>query len=193
MDMVLLIIMRKFFFFWTGLLLFLCSRSLPAQTDGTKVSKSFRHELGLAAGMTTGYGLGYRVWKGPWGGQLVTAPYKTTVVERYIGGITLLYTLGQSDVYRFFVYQSNQYSSTSRYFQPIVYFDPVTGQDVVYTQPTQKRQGWAHGLGLGYEVFFRPERQIPFGLSFLTGWGAFDNFERSTITVEAALLYKFRK
>lgn len=193
MLMPLTIMIHRTIIIATVILLMLGNQRVLAQGDSTEVSRSFRHELGLPAGMTTGYGLGYRIWKGMWGAQLVTAPYKTTAVEQYIGGITLLYTLGHSDVYRFFLYQSNQYSSTSRYYPPIVYFDPVIGQNVVYTQPTHKTQGWAHGLGLGYEVFYRPGRQFPFGLSFMTGWGAFDNFQRSTITVEAALLYKFRK
>lgn len=175
-----------------GVIVFL-NKSVYAEGDSMKVHQPFRHELGLAAGMTTGYGMGYRLWKGKLGAQLVTAPFKSTVVERYVGGLTLLFTLGQSDVYRFFMYQSNQYSSSNRYFPPTSYFDEVTGQEIVYAPPTQKIQGWAHGLGLGYEVFYRPGRQIPFGLSFMTGWGVFDNFQSSNITIEAALLYKFRK
>lgn len=165
---------------------------LHASVDSLKTPQPFRHELGLAAGMTTAYGLGYRVWKGNWGAQVVTAPYKTIQVERYVAGATILYSLGYSDVYRFFIYQSNRYSSTTRYYPVMVYYDSNTGQDIIFTQPSQKSKGWAHGLGLGYEVFFRSSRQIPFGFSFMTGWGAFDQFRQSNLTVEAALLYKFR-
>jgi hypothetical protein len=151
------------------------------------------HELGLALGTTIGYGLAYRIWAGKIGGQIVGAPFKTTDVEQYNVGLTLLYSLVKKDIYRFFLYQSNQYRSSNQYYAATSYYDWTTQINYIYAQPTLKTRYWAHGIGMGFEIYRPVEKANPFGITFMTGLGSYKNFTQANLTAEISVLYKFRK
>lgn len=163
------------------------------ESDSTFNKVQLNHELGLALGTTTGYGIGYRVWAGKIGGQIVGAPFKTTDVEQYNVGLTLLYSLVKTDIYRFFLYQSNQYRSSNTYYAATSYYDGTTQINYIYAPPTQKSRNWAHGIGMGFDIFRPVEKANPFGITFMTGLGSYKNFTAANLTAEFSVMYKFRK
>jgi hypothetical protein len=163
------------------------------EPDSTTNRVQLNHELGLALGTTSGYGIGYRVWAGKLGGQIVGAPFKTTDVEQYNVGLTLLYSLVKTDIYRFFLYQSNQYRSSKTYYAATSYYDGTTQINYIYAQPTLKSRYWAHGIGMGFEIYRPVEKANPFGITFMTGLGSYKNFTQANLTAEISVMYKFRK
>lgn len=167
--------------------------SLMEEPDSMITPTKVNHELGLALGATSGYGISYRLWIGKIGGQIVGAPFKTTDVEQYNIGMTLLYSLKKTDIYRFFLYQSNQYRSSNTYYAVTSYYDWTTQINYIYAPPTQKSQYWAHGIGMGFEIFRPVEKANPFGISFMTGLGSYKNFTQANLTAELSVMYKLRR
>lgn len=155
--------------------------------DSVIPSSRFRHELGLSLGTTSGYGLGYRLWSGRIGGQIVGAPFKNTVISAYNVGMTFLYYLVRTNIFQFLLYQSNQYINSNEYFSNNLY--PVSR----YYGSSFRNRYWSHGIGMGFEIYRPVEKANPLGITFMTGLGSYRDFTAANLTAEISVMYKFRK
>lgn len=177
-----------------------------AQEDTTKASgplstttSRFRHELGIAAGFTTGFGPAYRLWKDRWGGQVCFTPINDGNMEIYSAGLSFMYSIAQTANSNFYVYQGNHFLSNTQYragsYEYNYTTDPLgnpTYTTVYKPAYTDKKQYFNNGIGIGIDLFHRDRNISPFGFNIQCGLAAYQNFTRSNFTGEMALVYKFK-
>jgi len=95
------------------ILTFLMIGSLVFGQNDQEIEKKPVHEIGIAFGFTTGYGLSYRYWPKKFGIQTTFLGYKTYFYQFNIG-LTGLYKFREEKYISFFGYVSNclsQYKS----------------------------------------------------------------------------------
>lgn len=168
------------------LYLFLIILSMPffmfgQEEETTSVwKKEYKHSLGFAAGLTTGYGLAYRYMPSRIGIMGVFAPFKNDYRTEVNVGATLTYDVAAFDNLHFFLYQANSFYY---YQEETYYWDPF------YTQEPMKEEGtyFNHGIGFGGEGTFVDR----IGLNVMVGYASRENFERLGLTIEGGLFLKF--
>lgn len=162
------------------MLLFLIAPTLlSAQEKGDSLeTPAPRHELGVAAGFTTAYGLSYRFWPCELGFQAAFAPFKNNTTVRYHAGLTLMYRLLEGENTHLFLYQGNHFRYVRQ--RPGIYVTPIQERDAT-------RRYFNNGLGIGFEFVIVDRVE----LSLMGGYGAFENFQRFNVTGEAGLFYRF--
>lgn len=174
-------------------------------TETTVVSESgtssagnasvFRHEVGLAAGFTTGFGLAYRILRKQFGAQVCFTPINDGSMELYSTGITLFLTLTETENTKFFLYQGNHYFSQVQYNEGYSYSGityPGGTYSSFYQAPfTDKDMYWNNGFGFGIELFHKDRGTSPFGFLAMCGLASMRSFTRANFTAEAGLFYKF--
>ena len=83
-----------------------------AQNDSLKISNDYlpthEHYLGLAAGMTTGFGFSYIYWPKSFGVQITAIPIYIDKEFIYSAGLTFLKEIKQFKTSRFYFYLGNQ-------------------------------------------------------------------------------------
>jgi len=181
---------------YSNLILFLCfgftgSSFLLAQSMDdipTKVPLKFHHEMGVSAGFTAGLGPAYRFNLNRMGMQLTFAPFYQSTRESYFTAFSFLYSIRRWDSGNLFLYQGNYFMSTNRYES--YRYGYKNGLAVNFTM---KDRNWNHGLGIGYELFQKPGKYNPFGLSLMAGYAVYKNFTEANFTGEVALMYKLGK
>lgn len=157
----------------------------------TLPKESYPHEIGFAAGFSTGYGLSYRYWPKRVGIQFTAFPMISDS-ESYISlGLTGLVELDSRDWYRFFgfvgshlniqEYDENVYSS---YYDNNGYYTPV--------EETVRVEKKKYIVGIGPGIEFTPGGRI--GLNIMTGfqfqyvdsddWGTYP-------TIESGIYFRF--
>ena len=167
--------MRNSFFIITLLIIPLV---LSAQEkNDSSVASPGEHELGVAAGFTTGYGLSYRYSPSDFGIQATFAPFKNNTLVRYSAGLTFMYRLVEGEKTHLFLYQGNHF--LYRRQRPGKYY-PRTNQERI-------RRYFNNGLGFGFQFIIVDRVEF----SLMGGYGAFDDFERYNLTGEAGLFYRF--
>lgn len=157
----------------------------------TDPAPRLRHELGFAAGSTIGYGPAYKIRYRRWAGLVAFAPQVRTGREQYMAGLSFQYILQTTPVSHFFLYQGNRMITNTKYNYYYFWTSPISSNP--WGRETLKEFLFSHSLGLGYEMFSRPEKKNPLGLSFMAGWAVYDNFRSGTFSVEMSVLYKFRR
>jgi hypothetical protein len=193
--------------FSLSLVLLLASISgLTAQTDppdaaveGIKPGVVFKHELGIAAGLTTGFGPSYRLWANRIGGQVCFTPINDGSMELYSAGLTLMFSMAKTETSNFYLYQGNHFLSRAQYlagtyeYQYLSTGPGVSTYTTVYVPPrTEKNQYLNNGVGIGIEVFHKDRNISPFGFNLMCGLAGYRNFTRANFTGEIALMYKFK-
>lgn len=133
----------------------------------------FPHNLGVATGFTTGWGLSYRYFPGKFGYQANILGYKDVDKGDLSVGGTLLYSLYTTYFSNFYLYQANSYY----YKYPNSYNDYGL-----------KANTFNHGLGFGLELIANEH----YASNIMLGYGAFQNFAKISPTIELALYYKFK-
>jgi hypothetical protein len=148
-----------------------------------------RHELGFAAGSSIGYGPAYKIRINRFAAMGTFAPNVRMGREQYFAGLSFQYMLQSTPVSNFFLYQGNRMISTTQYNYTwnLPPFSPP------WMKETVKEFLFSHGIGLGYEMFSRPEKKNPLAFSLMGGWAAYDNFKSGMFSVEMSILYKFRR
>jgi len=141
--------------------------------------EEYPHYIGGTFGFSTGYGLTYRYWKGPFGFQIVTAPYWHDQIVMVNVGTAVFRTFYETRWTRLFVYLAGSY-----------YFsrdenneeDGATPAEPGYTS----EHNFAVGGGPGFEIFlFRNVAlDVLFGLGYRTDGGL-------SLTGEAGIYYRF--
>lgn len=178
------------------LLLIGMSQSLRAQEAEipAPAPKKFIHDIGIAAGFTTGVGLAYRMWYSKVGAQLVFIPIHTNQFEFYSTGLSFMFTLHSDASNRFFLYQGNHYMSKVDYHEGYTEYQYSPTVVASYSVPdrTESDKFFNNGVGFGYDFFENEGKPSSFGFSLQTGIAAYRNFTRANFTGEASLWYKFR-
>ena len=156
--------------------------------DGTTVG---RHNVGVAAGFVTGYGLSYRQWFNKNGIQVTFAPfYNKDSNETFYSmslGITGLRNLLEAKVVNLFVYYGPHfwYSYDRTHYPYYLSSNPYSP----YPTQTNISKRLFVGGGPGFDFYFwRMSFNLMFGLAYTTDLG---NSSGVTFTGETGLYYSF--
>jgi hypothetical protein len=163
--------------------LFLLNGSVRAQDTpltpiaSPQVPKTHKHNLGFAAGFSTGYGLSYRFTPNRFGVQATFSPLSRSSETRISAGLTFLFTLVQGDKANLFLYQGNHI--LHRDYEQYHHWWGPKGR-ISETEST-------HGLGVGIE-FILSQRV---GFNLMGGYALYDEQQTLDFTGETGLYYKF--
>jgi len=151
-------------------------KSEREQAEELESKEPFRlkHNLGVATGFTTGWGLAYRYFPGKLGYQVNMIGYKDVDKGDLSIGGTLLYSLYTNYYSNLYLYQANSY----------YYKYPAYAYGGLLTPNT-----FNQGFGFGIELI--AAKYLSFNL--MLGYGALRNWTVISPTVEVALFYKFNK
>lgn len=143
-----------------------------------KEDEHFKHYIGGAFGMTTGYGLSYRYWPGSWGFQGVFSPYWQNDEVLLNLGICGFKTLYESTNTRLFLYLAANETYNYKENEEETEFNHSFG--------------FATGIGPGIEIYILKHiaLDIMFGYSYTVGDTFFDAYGVG-FTAEVALYYRF--
>jgi len=163
-------------------LTFLFVAKTKAKDSTSNFRNTYQHSLGFAAGFTTGYGLSYRYMPARFGVQVTFAPYHDGETDRFSTGLALFYTLVQGKTSNLFLYQGTHYyyHSSLQYARD---FDPNFPNRMERITENYVNAG----VGVGIEIIMAKR----IGLNLMSGYAAYDNFNKLNITGEAGLYYKF--
>lgn len=162
--------------------------SAMSQNEGTSAKenpsdiKSFKQEIGLAAGATTGMGLSYRAWYKKIGVQASFLPVISQSNNWISSGLTFIYKIRDNRSVNFFIYEGNHVITKSKWETKLINsYNTIN----IKTQETSLNIG----LGIGFEF---PIKEF-FGLNILGGYGIYDltNKWETRPTGEIGLFYKF--
>jgi hypothetical protein len=159
------------------IILFACTSAIAQETE-----PKYKFGIGGGAGFATGYGLSFRYVPKRLGVQVNFAPYKTSDLERYSVGVTLLYLLIENKISNLFIYQANHYYYNS---QLVTYYNPNLPNSEEKIRTTE---GYVNnGVGFGIEIIMAKR----ISLNLMTGYAFYNTFSQLNITAEVALYYKF--
>ena len=155
-------------------------------TEASMGKEHYKHALGVAAGLTTGYGLSYRYYIHRFAFQLTFAPYSrkdnysvyTNKELRLNTGLGFLFNLVEGEKSNLFLYQSN-YLYYSKFSSTRGGLYPGTNEST--------ENYFNNGLGLGIEFIIVKKAS----LNFQAGYAGYHNFETIDFTGELGLFYKF--
>ncbi len=191
------------FFLLSGFLLLSVKAQDADVTASSSESKSYttsgiRHEVGAAAGFSTGFGPAYRILYKGVGAMVCFTPINTGSMELYSSGLTFFLTLNETQNTKFFLYQGNHYFSQVEYYEGYsssgyLYNGTNTGSYYNnYQAPyTRKLMFWNNGFGFGIELFHKEQSTSPFGFLAMCGLASMRSFTRANFTAELGLFYKF--
>ena len=152
-----------------------------SQIDSTLQSPKFKHSVGFALGMTTGYGLSYRYNLNKFEFQIAFAPVKTSYETRINTGLTIFYKLVETKYTYFFIYQGNSYLYTK-------------GMDYLYdnaqTEPKEEiteHHEFNNGICIGIRFIILSR----VGLQFMAGYASLNNFQEINFTGETGVYFRF--
>jgi hypothetical protein len=161
-----------------------------------KAFTSFKHEVGINAGFTTGAGFSYRRWYDKIGFQITGLPVKTDETTIYNGAVTFLYSFKEKSFFRFYSYLGNNivhFNGTEDAAQSI-FPDPFNNNYYDYDDPNfySRRKKFTHyNLGMGSGVSFGKEVAV----NIMLGYGFYDVFGSLNMypTAEIGLYYRFNR
>lgn len=143
------------------------------------------HEIGIAAGFVTGYGLSYRYWPKKMGVQLTAFPFVSSEESHISAGITGLMELDAKEWYRFFAYIGGNVNIESYDYY---YYDTYP----YGSQTTERIKETRYTAGFGPGIEFTPGGRI--GLNIMTGFQFYyenkDNWG-TLPTIEGAVFFRF--
>lgn len=162
-------------------------------------TSKFRHELGIAAGFTTGFGPAYRLWLNRFGAQVCFTPINDGNMELYSAGLSFLFSLAKTETSNFYLYQGNHFLSQTQYHSGTYEYSyqqdgsgNVSYVTIYKPAYTDKKDYFNNGFGIGIELFHKDRNISPFGFNLQCGLASYRNFTRSNFTGEIALMYKFK-
>ncbi|MEX1002390.1 MAG: hypothetical protein WDZ35_09780 [Crocinitomicaceae bacterium] len=183
--------MKKILFF----ILFLGMATTGFSQEEEKEKPSFKHYLGVHAGLTTGLGFSYRYWPGKLGFQLTGIPvfYSSENTSTFFSsfGISVLMNIKEFSKVSIFSYLGNHmiYNRDTYYDY---YYDPITYETVKSdTKTVNENINYNIALGVGLKVNFW--EVMDFNLQ--AGYGVLTSLNnesfRSSFSGEAGLYYHF--
>lgn len=155
-----------------------------AQMKLNNPEEKSEHALGVALGMTTGYGISYRYSPSKFSFQLAFSPYKTEDEYKFVTGLSFYYKVVDKEKIDFFLYQASEFVLEERYvdfYNGPYYLHPYYGN--------YKENNDHVNIGIGFGLEFLIKKRVTFNI--MGGYGAFENFKRITPTIETSLFYNF--
>ena len=121
---------------------------------------SLKHEIGVAAGWSTGYGISYRYWPKDLGFQVTTTPHFEEGRAQASIGLTGLLKLSEIEWMRFFLYLGNHYM-----YETWEYTNHDSNGNPTDTY-SEVQHRYVAGLGTGFEFLIGKKigLNIMFGL-----------------------------
>ena len=154
-----------------------------SQTDTTSLKQEkFKHSVGFAVGLTTGYGLSYRYAFDKFEVQLAFAPIKNSYETRINTGLTFFYKLVETKYTTFFLYQGNSYT-----YSKSTYYLFKENEMESYDEETIEEHNFNNGIGIG--IRFIILKRV--GLQFMAGYASIHNFQEINFTGETGVYFRF--
>jgi hypothetical protein len=171
------------------LFLLILLTSFPAFTQELQGNRKLKHSVGAGAGFTTGVGLSYRYTPDKYAIQLNFAPVSNEYRKFISAGVSFLYYLVDNEKTRFYLYQGNHF--LYREFPSYTYYSEQIGPEpydyyTYYTMTQEVQRYWSNGVGFGFELILGDR----ISTNLMTGYAAYRNFTRFSLTGEVALYYK---
>lgn len=158
-------------FFSIGLS-FLIKTSLYSQLENNQDNrKSIEHSVGIVGGLTTGYGLAYRLKIYTFGFRTNFAPYSSKYSRSYIIGLTLTKDIKANEKTKLFLYLGNSYNH-------IILHPNATREWITYINT---------GIGIGMEFIILEQ----IGFEIMAGYGVYRRHGEVNLSAEAGFFYKF--
>ena len=134
------------------------------ETTGSDILKS-KHELGIAAGFSTGFGISYRYFPCDFGAQLTFAPIVDGNSTLISSGLTFMYRIIETEKSKFFLYQGNH---------------------LLYEKRRTVDKNLINSLGIGIELVINNR----VGINLMGGFAGYESFTQLSMTGEVGLFYK---
>jgi hypothetical protein len=167
-----------------------------AYAQEKKAFTSFRNEVGIHAGYSTGVGFSYRRWFDKLGIQITGVPVKTDETTLYNGGVTFLYSIKELSYFRFYGYLGNNiiHFKGSEGTHESIFPDPFNNNDYNFDDPDfndQHLEFTHYNIGIGPGVSFGKE--VAFNI--MVGYGLYDVLGSFNMypTAEIGLYYRFNR
>jgi hypothetical protein len=166
--------MKAGFYTLIVLLLFFECNAIPQSIPDSLSKSKYKHYIGAAAGISTGYGMSYRYWPTRFGLQSTIGLFGTftsnyeVLKSRYSLGMAFLYKVVDTQSLNLFLYQGNHYN----YYRYTYYID-------------YREKIWYNGIGIGIEHCL--DR---LSLNLMGGFAAHESFKGFGLTAEVGLYYK---
>ena len=167
-------------------LLFILVALLVFQTASSQdpVKPALKHEIGMAAGMSTGVGISYRYWPGKFGFQFTTTPNFEKDQAQASFGLTGLMKLTEISWLRFFLYLGNHYL-----YEKWEYYDYDMNGNPTESY-TEIQQRYVVGIGPGFEFLIGKKISLNVMFGFRSDWRSTGNYMIG-FTGETGLYYRF--
>ena len=153
------------------------------QSQEKETFKFSEKQIGIAAGMSTGFGLSYRQYINRYGFQICLAPIKDEDNSLYSLGGTFLYKIKDADHINFFLYQGNHFIYTESKGN---YYDWNTMEQIYYKNVDREMVSSA---GFGIEILMGNFVTT----NLMTGFATFESYQRLSMTVEIGFFFRFKK
>lgn len=174
----------KHFYIFTLILFFSAGSVANGQIKDSepKAYEFSEKQVGIAAGFSTAFGLSYRQYFNRYGFQFSFAPIKSEDYTLYSVGATFLYRIKDADHVNFFLYQGNHFA----YVEDEYYtYDWPSGQQTSYLNI---QRNLINSVGFGIEMLMGDYVTA----NLMTGYAAYDIFDRVNLTVEIGFYYRFK-
>lgn len=133
--------------------------------------KSIEHSVGIVGGLTTGYGLAYRLKVNTFGFRTNFAPYSSQYSRSYIIGLTLTKDIVTNEKTKLFLYLGNSYN----------YY-------ILHPNASREYNKYLNsGIGVGMEFSILEK----IGFDLMAGYGYYGRNKEVNLTAEAGLFYRF--
>lgn len=139
---------------------------------------NYTHNLGFAAGFTTGYGLSYRFWPKKLGVQITFAPFNNDEISQYSAGLTLFWRLAETNCADLFIYESTHFFYRQEY-ESYAFYN--------FHEDSPIRRQVNCGFGAGVE--FKLGKRV--GYDLMIGYAGYRGFKKVNLTAETGLYFKF--
>jgi len=140
-------------------------------SDAGRYPIKYKYAIGAGAGFTTGYGLSFKFTPNKFGIQTTFGSITYYESSKWNLGLTFLWSLLDSEYAILYLYQGNNY----RYYYKSDYRGVISNKEINF------------GVGMGVEAIVLKR----IGLNVMYGYGFYDNFDRSFLTGELGIYYKF--
>jgi len=166
------------------LMVFFAFNTIFGQDRQSEIQK---HEIGMAAGWSTGYGISYRYWPGKFGIQLTTTPYFEKEYSTASFGVTGLMSLSEIPWMRVYLYLGNHYM----YYRQLDYYIWDNNGNLIELQnPNNSSYGrYIVGIGPGFEFLLGKKFGLNLMFGFRSDWSTYEY--KISITGETGLYYRF--
>ncbi len=168
-----------------------------SQEKSTKPERlATKHEVGFAAGHATGVGISYRYYPKKIGIQITTTPIISSNDARLSIGTSLMYTLNETRVTKFYLYYGNHVYFEKYQYQDYYYYDEYSSN---HTTEEFENKNFSYNTGVGAGIELTAWQRVGFNFNFGLGYHYEENtynnelrtYWSTTIIGGGGIFYKF--